>query len=267
VVQDIFLTETAWHADVVLPASAHAEKLGTYTNTNRQVQIGRPALDMPGEARQDWELIVELARRLGLAWNYGHVSEVYTEMASVMPSLKHISWERIEREESVIYPADGPDTPGNEIIFSSGFPTADGRGRIVPADLVPPDEVPDAEFPLVLTTGRLLEHWHTGAMTRRAGVLDAIEPHGIAAMNPYEIKRRGLRQGDMIAVETRRGTVEAILRADREVADGTVFMPFCFNESPANKLTNPMLDPYGKIPEFKYCAARIAPAARQEAAE
>ena len=267
VVQDIFLTETAWHADVVLPASAHAEKTGSYTNTNRQVQIGRPALDLPGEARQDWALIVELANRLGLGWNYSHVSDVYSEMASVMPSLKHISWERIEREGSVIYPADGPDTPGNEIVFSSGFPTSDGRGRIVAADLLPPDEVPDAEYPLVLTTGRLLEHWHTGAMTRRAGVLDAIEPHGIAAMNPYEIRRRGLRQGDMIAVETRRGTVEAILRADREVAEGMVFMPFCFNESPANKLTNPMLDPYGKIPEFKYCAARVEPVARQEAAE
>ena len=259
VVQDIFLTETAWHADVVLPASAHAEKLGTYTNTNRQVQIGRPALDLPGDARQDWELIVDLARRLGLDWNYGHISEVYGEMAQVMPSLQHISWDRIAREDSVIYPADGPDVPGNEIVFTSGFPTTDGRGRIVPADLLPPDEVPDEEYPLVLTTGRMLEHWHTGAMTRRAGVLDAIEPQGIAAMNPYEIERRGLSIGDMITVETRRGTVEAILRADREVADGMVFMPFCFNESPANALTNPMLDPFGKIPEFKYCAARVAP--------
>ena len=268
VVQDIFLTETAWHADVVLPASVHAEKLGTFTNTNRQVQIGRPALDLPGEARQDLDIIIDLARRIGLDWNYGHVSEVYTEMAAVMPSLKHISWERVEREESVIYPADGPDQPGNEIIFSTSFPTADGRGRIVPADLLPPDEVPDADYPLVLTTGRLLEHWHTGAMTRRAGVLDAIEPQGIASMNPREIGKRGLHQGEMIAIETRRGTVEAILRADREVADGMVFMPFCFNESPANMLTNPMLDPFGKIPEFKYCAARIvAPATTREAAE
>ena len=259
VVQDIFLTETAWHADVVLPASAHAEKLGTYTNTNRQVQIGRPALDLPGEARQDWELIVELAQRLGLDWKYSHVSDVYAEMAKAMPSLANISWERVEREDSVIYPARGPDVPGDEVIFSSGFPTSDGRGRIVPADLLPPDEVPDEAFPLVLTTGRLLEHWHTGAMTRRAGVLDAIEPQGIAAMNPREIARRELVPGDMIAVETRRGRVEAILRADREVADGMVFMPFCFNESPANKLTNPMLDPFGKIPEFKYCAARVEP--------
>jgi formate dehydrogenase major subunit len=257
VVQDIFLTETAWYADVVLPASAHAEKLGTFTNTNRQVQMGRPALAPPGEARQDWELIVELARRIGLDWQYRHVSEVYTEMATTMPSLKNISWERVDREDSVIYPAKAPDLPGEKIAFTEGFPTADGRGRIVPADLLPPDEVPDAEYPLVLTTGRLLEHWHTGSMTRRAGVLDAIEPVGIAAMNPRDMQKRGLQQGDRINVETRRGTLDAILRADREVAEGMVFMPFCFAESPANRLTNPKLDPFGKIPEFKYCAARV----------
>jgi len=256
-VQDIFLTETAWYADVVLPASAHAEKLGTFTNTNRQVQMGRPALDLPGKARQDWELIVELARRIGLDWKYKHVSDVYAEMAATMPSLKNISWERIDREDSVIYPSKGPDVPGDKIAFTDGFPTADGRGKIVPADLLPPDELPDEEFPLVLTTGRLLEHWHTGAMTRRAGVLDAIEPVGIAAMNPRDMQKRKLQQGDKISVETRRGVLEAILRADREVAEGMIFMPFCFAESPANRLTNPKLDPVGKIPEFKYCAARV----------
>ena len=261
VVQDIFLTETAWYADVVLPASAHAEKLGTYTNTNRQVQMGRPALALPGEARQDWELIVDLAQRIGLDWKYKHVSDVYTEMAETMPSLRNISWERVDREDSVIYPAKAPDVPGDQIAFTEGFPTADGRAKIVPADLLPPDEVPDAEFPLVLTTGRLLEHWHTGSMTRRAGVLDAIEPVGIAAMNPRDMQQRGLHQGDRITVETRRGVLEAILRADREVAEGSVFMPFCFAESPANRLTNPKLDPFGKIPEFKYCAARVEPAA------
>jgi len=264
------LTETAWFADVVLPASAHAEKRGTYTNTNRQIQMGRPALELPGEARQDWELIVELAQRIGLDWKYDDVSDVYAEMASAMPSLRNISWDRIEREESVIYPAKAPDVPGDEIVFTSGFPTADGRGRIVPADLLPPDELPDDEFPMVLTTGRLLEHWHTGAMTRRAGVLDAIEPQGIAAMNPREIEKQGLRHGDKIAVETRRGRIEAVLRADWEVADGMIFMPFCFAESPANKLTNPKLDPFGKIPEFKYCAARVegvAPGASSETRE
>jgi formate dehydrogenase major subunit len=267
VVQDIFLTETAWYADVVLPASAHAEKLGTYTNTNRQIQMGRPALGLPGEARQDWELIVELARRIGLGWKYEHVSDVYTEMASTMPSLSNISWERIDREDSVIYPSKAPDLPGEQIAFVEGFPTADGRAKIVPADLLPPDELPDAEYPLVLTTGRLLEHWHTGAMTRRAGVLDAIEPVGIAAMNPRDMQKRGLHQGDRITVGTRRGELEAILRADREVAEGSVFMPFCFAESPANRLTNPKLDPFGKIPEFKYCAARVERAQQTSARE
>ncbi|HSM41112.1 MAG TPA: formate dehydrogenase subunit alpha [Afifellaceae bacterium] len=267
VVQDIFLTETAWHADVVLPASAHAEKTGTYTNTNRQVQVGRPVLDMPGEARQDWELIADLAGRIGLDWNYSDISDVYTEMASTMPSLNNISWERLVGEDAVTYPADAPDKPGNEILFARGFPTPDGRGKIVPADLLPPDELPDEEYPMILTTGRLLEHWHTGAMTRRADVLDAIEPEGIAAMNPREIERMGLTAGQMIEVETRRGTVQAVLRADREVADGMVFMPFCFAESPANRLTNPQLDPFGKIPEFKFCAASVRPLPMADAAE
>ncbi|MEO1748587.1 MAG: molybdopterin-dependent oxidoreductase, partial [Pseudomonadota bacterium] len=258
VVQDIFLTETAWHADVILPASAHAEKLGTFTNTNRQVQIGRPAVPLPGEARQDWELIVELANRLGLSWNYtGGVPDVYTEMSSHMPSLKGISWAMLEAQDAVTYPLDGETGVGRDVIFDEGFPTKDGRGKITPADLRAPDEVPDADFPLVLTTGRLLEHWHTGAMTRRAAVLDDIEPQGLAAMNPREIERHGFVAGQMVEVSTRRGRVSALLRADREVADGMIFMPFAFNESPANVLTNPQLDPFGKIPEFKYCAARV----------
>ncbi len=169
VVQDIFLTETAWHADVILPASAHAEKWGTFTNTNRQVQIARPVLDPPGEARQDWALIQEIAQRIGLKWAYKDVSEVFGEMAQVMPSLDNITWERLLREDAVTYPCDAPDKPGNEIIFANSFPTKSGRAKIVPADLVPPDELPDEAYPMVLTTGRLLEHWHTGSMTQ-AGV-------------------------------------------------------------------------------------------------
>ncbi|MBZ8133939.1 formate dehydrogenase subunit alpha [Afifella sp. IM 167] len=267
VVQDIFLTETAFHADVVLPASAHAEKLGTYTNTNRQVQIGRPVLKLPGEARQDIDLIVELARRVGLDWNYAGVKEVYEEMRSHMRSLDHISWERLEREGSVTYPADGDDTPGNEIVFTSGFPTPDGRARLVPADLTPPDEVPDEAYPMVLTTGRMLEHWHTGAMTRRAGALDALEPVAVASLNPREAERMGLAPGDAIVVETRRGDIALKLRADRDVPPGMVFIPFCFYEAPANVLTNPQLDPFGKIPEFKFCAARVRAAVPAEAAE
>ncbi|MDD9911352.1 MAG: formate dehydrogenase subunit alpha [Ahrensia sp.] len=266
VVQDIFLTETCWHADVVLPASAHAEKLGTYSNTNRQVQIGRPALPLPGDARQDLDLIIELANRCGLDWTYDGAPAVYEEMRQVMKSLDYISWDRLEEQESVTYPSK-PDGTEQWVVFDERFPTEDGRGRIVPADLRPPDETPDEDYPMVLTTGRVLEHWHTGAMTRRADVLDDIEPEGFAAMNPREIARQGLEAGEMIAVETRRGTIEALLRADREVAEGMVFMPFCFNESPANALTNPMLDPYGKIPEFKFCAAKVSRAAVSEAAE
>ncbi len=260
VVQDIFLTETAWHADVILPASSHAEKLGTYTNTNRQVQIGRPVRDLPGEARQDWELVVELAKRIGLDWTYRGVPDVYAEMASVMPSLANISWERLEREHSVTYPAEAEDKPGSEILFAEGFPTGDGRGRIVPADLLPPDELPDEDFPLVLTTGRLLEHWHTGAMTRRATALEAQEPEAVVSMHPRDIGRMGFQRGEKVTVETRRGAITLTLRADRDVSQGMLFIPFCFGEAPANVLTNPQLDPYGKIPEFKYCAARIRPA-------
>ena len=259
VVQDIFLTETAWHADVVLPASAHAEKWGTFTNTNRQVQIGRPVIDPPGEARQDWTLIQEIAQRIGLNWNYRDVSEVFTEMAYVMPSLDNITWERLLREDAVTYPCDAPDKPGNEIIFVNSFPTASGRAKIVPADLLPPDELPDAEYPMVLTTGRLLEHWHTGSMTRRASNLDSLEPEAIAGLHPRELERMGVEPGGFIKVSTRRGQVTIKARADRDVAEGMVFIPFCFAEAAANLLTNPQLDPMGKIPEFKFCAAKVEP--------
>ena len=257
VVQDIFLTETAWHADVVLPASALAEKWGTFTNTNRQVQIARPVLPPPGAARQDWELIQQIARGIGLPWNYTDLSQVFAEMAAVMPSLKNITWERLLREDAVTYPCDAPDRPGNEIIFSAAFPTRSGRAKIVPADLRAPDELPDDEYPLVLTTGRLLEHWHTGSMTRRASQLDALEPEAIAHLNPRELNRLAIRPGDVIRVATRRGSVVLKARADRDVAEGMVFIAFCFAEAAANLLTNPQLDPIGKIPEFKYCACKV----------
>ncbi len=267
VVQDIFLTETAWHADVVLPSSAHAEKLGSFTNTNRQVQIGRPAVAPPGEARQDWELIQELAQRLDLDWNYATVADVFREMAQTMPSLNNITWERLEAEDSVTYPVDGPDVPGNEIMFANSFPTESGRIKVVPTDIVPPDELPDENYPMVLTTGRMLEHWHTGAMTRRATVLDALEPEAIAGLNPRDMTMMGLKPGDFIKVSTRRGEIALKARKDRDVPEGMVFIPFCFNEAAANVLTNPQLDPFGKIPEFKFCAAKVEPLQEFAAAE
>jgi formate dehydrogenase major subunit len=260
VVQDLFLTETAWHADVVLPASAWPEKDGTVTNTNRQVQMGRTALPLPGEARLDWQITQDIAQRLGLDWNYTHPSEIYTEMAALMPSLANISWERLAREDAVTYPSDAPDKPGRDVVFSEGFPREGGRGKLSPAQYTPPDEQPDGEYPMVLTTGRQLEHWHTGAMTRRSATLDALEPSAVASLSRGEIARLGIAPGDMVRVTTRRGSVELMARQDDAVPDGVVFIPFAFVEAAANLLTNPALDPFGKIPEFKYCAARVEPA-------
>jgi formate dehydrogenase major subunit len=257
VVQDIFLTETAWHADVVLPASAFPEKTGTFTNTDRRVQLGRAALPLPGEARPDIEIIQDLANRLGCNWDYPDVGAVYTEMASTMPSLKGISWERLQREGAVTYPTDGEDKPGNEIIFSAGYPTKSGRGKIVPANVRPPDEVPDEQYPFVLSTGRVLEHWHTGAMTRRSSVLDDLEPEAVAFMAPRELKKLGVQPGDMLRVTTRRGSIQIKARADSDVPANMIFIPFCYAEAAANLLTNPALDPFGKIPEFKFCAALV----------
>ncbi len=267
VVQDLFLTETAFHADVVLPASAFAEKAGTFTNTDRRVQMAQPVLAPPGDARQDLWIIQEIARRLGLSWNYPGPAEVFTEMAHTMPSFNNITWERVAREGSVTYPVDAPDVPGNDVIFTDGYPTENGRARIVPAHIRPPDEVPDMDYPMVLSTGRVLEHWHTGAMTRRAGVLDALEPEAVVFLAPRELKRLDLQPGDKLRLETRRGAIELRCRADSDVPIGMIFMPFCYAEAAANLLTNPALDPAGKIPEFKFCAARVSPLLEAETIE
>ena len=257
VVQDIFLTETAWHADVVLPACAWPEKNGTVTNTNRQVQMGRKALAAPGEAREDWWITCQIAQRLGLAWDYAGPADVFAEMARVMPSLHNITWQRLLAQSAVTYPCDAPDRPGNAIVFANGFPTADGRARLVPASILPPDEQPDEAYPMVLTTGRQLEHWHTGAMTRRASVLDALEPEAVASLSSRDLRRLGVQPGEQVRVVTRRGAIELTARVDGAIPEGVVFVPFCYAEAAANTLTNPALDPFGKIPEFKFCAAKV----------
>ena len=257
VVQDIFMTETAWYADIILPASAHAEKNGTFTNTNRQVQMGRKVVDAPGDAREDLQIIIDLANALGLNWNYSHASDVFKEMSEIMPSLNNITWDRVDREDSVTYPCENKDMPGTEIVFAQKFPTISGLGKIVPTNIISPDELPDQEFPFVLTTGRLLEHWHTGAMTRRSVALDKIEPEAVVSMNSSDMDSLKLQPGNKVKVETRRGSINLSVRKDRELPKGMIFIPFCFSEAAANKLTNPQLDPYGKIPEFKYCAARV----------
>jgi formate dehydrogenase major subunit len=262
VVQDIFLTETAYLADVVLPASAFPEKTGTVTNTDRMVQLGRQALAPPGEARQDLAIIVAMARGLGLDWSYTHPRQVFDEMRRAMPSIAGITWERLEREHSVTYPCEQEGDPGERVVFTTDFPTVSGRALLVPADLIPAAERPDTEYPMVLITGRQLEHWHTGSMTRRAAVLDAIEPEPVASLNPRDLSARGLAAGDVITVSSRRGSISLYARADEGTPRGAVFIPFCYYEAAANVLTNPALDPFGKIPEFKYCAVRIVPGGR-----
>jgi formate dehydrogenase major subunit len=258
VVQDIFLTETAYLADVILPATAWPEKSGTVTNTDRMVQLGRKALDSPGDARPDLWIINEIGRGLGLDWNYSHPREVFNEMRQCMDSIAGITWDRLERESSVTYPCEKEGDPGQPVVFITKFPTPTGRGKFVPADLISAAERPDAEYPMVLITGRQLEHWHTGSMTRRASVLDYIEPEPVASVHPLELERLGVEPGAIVTIESRRGKISLYARADEGTPLGAVFVPFCYYEAAANMLTNPVLDPFGKIPEFKYCAVRAS---------
>ena len=257
VVQEIFLTETCYYADVILPATAWPEKDGTVTNTDRMVQLGRRALNAPGEAKPDLWIIQELARRLGCDWNYRGPADVFNEMRKGMNSIAGITWDRLERDSCVTYPCENEGDPGQPIVFIDKFPTPSGRAQFVPADIIPANERPDKEFPFVLITGRQLEHWHTGAMTRRASVLDAIEPEATALIHPLDLDALGAKPGDVISVASRRGIVSLYARADDGTPRGAVFIPFCFYEAAANLLTNPALDPVGKIPEFKYCAVKV----------
>ncbi len=257
VVQEIFLTETCYHADVILPATAWPEKIGTVTNTDRMVQLGRQALDAPGEARPDLWIIQEIGRRIGLDWNYDGPREVFNEMRKAMPSIAGITWERLEQESCVTYPCEQEGDPGQPVVFIDKFPTPTGRAKFVPADIIPAAERPDGEFPFVLITGRQLEHWHTGAITRRASVLDAIEPDPVASVHPLDLDAIGAKPGDVITIESRRGIISLYARADDGTPRGAVFVPFCYYEAAANLLTNPALDPVGKIPEFKYCAVKM----------
>ncbi len=257
VVQDIFLTETANFADVILPASAFAEKTGTVTNTNRQVQMGRPAVSPPGDAKEDWWIEVELAKRIGLNWSYSHPSDVFAEMTALMKSLNNITWDRLEAQNVVTYPSLSADDPGQPIVFGDGFPRENGRAKFTPASVIAPDETPDAEYPMILTTGRQLEHWHTGSMTRRSKVLDGLEPEANCSLHPSTLRKLGVEPGGMLRLTTRRGSVTVMARSDRAVAPDMVFLPFAYVEAAANILTNSAIDPYGKIPEFKFSAVRV----------
>ena len=262
VVQDIFMTETAWLADVVLPATAWPEKDGTVSNTDRMVQLGKQAIDPPGQAKPDLWIIQQIAKRMGLSWNYqgesDGVAEVYEEMRQAMhTAIAGITWERLQRESSVTYPCLSADDPGSPTVFIDSFATDDGRVHLVPADIIPANERPDAEFPFVLITGRQLEHWHTGSMTRRATVLDALEPMATASLCGADMQALRLQAGDVITVQSRRGRVSIRVRCDDGTPQGAVFIPFAYYEAAANLMTNAALDPFGKIPEFNYCAVSI----------
>lgn len=265
VVQDIFFTETCSYADVILPASAFPEKNGTFTNTDRRVQLGRQAIDPPGDARQDLWIIQELANRLGLGWKYGHPKEVFDEIRLAAPSMSGMTWDRLEAENSLTYPLLNVGDPGEPVIFKDGiFPTDDGRGRFVPADHVEPSELPDGHYPVIFVTGRQLEHWHTGTMTRHSRVLDAIEPGPCIMINPVTLQQMGLSTGDIVVIESRRGRIAATSRADEHMQEGVVMMTFSYNEAAANLITNDALDPHGKIPEFKFCAVKLSPGKRAD---
>ena len=227
--------------------------------------MGRQAITAPGDARQDLWIIQEIARRLGLSWDYQGPEDVFEEIRSAVPSMGGMTWARLEQEDSLTYPLLQEGDPGSPVIFNNGiFPTEDGKGRFVAADYLSAAEIPDKNYPFVFITGRQLEHWHTGSMTRHSRVLDALEPGPCIMINPVDLKKFGLKSGDRLVVESRRGTIAATSRADLYMQEGVVMMPFSFNEAAANLLTNDALDPFGKIPEFKYCAVRLRPGTRKK---
>ncbi|MFG0333476.1 MAG: formate dehydrogenase subunit alpha, partial [Maioricimonas sp. JB049] len=267
VVQDIFLTETAEFADVILPASSYFEKDGTFTNTDRRVQVGRKMLASPGQARQDWQVICDIARRIGLPMEYASSADVFDEFAALTINYRGLSHENLGTTGK-LWPCPDPEhEDGVQILFGDRFPTASGRGKLVPCPYLPANELPDAEYPLILNTGRVLEHWHTGSMTRRSRALDAIQPNAFVAIHPLELQQLGIPDGARVQVSSRRGTIELETRADRSVQVGTVFIPFHFREAAANVLTTDALDPFGKIPGFKFCAVRVERAPVERASE
>ena len=258
VVQDIFLTETAFYADVILPASAFPEKTGTFTNTDRRVQLGRQAVDPPGDAKQDLWIIQQIANGIGLTWNYSNPKDVFEEMTKCMPSIAGITWDRLETDQSITYPCTSKTDPGQPVIFTESFPTENGLARFVPSTFSNANELPDNEFNFILITGRQLEHWHTGAMTRRASMLDEIEPNPTASLCSKDMKKLGITEGDLITVESRRGKIDVYSRKDDNLQTNQIFIAFCYVESAANLLTNAALDPDAKIPEFKFCAVKVS---------
>ncbi len=253
-VQDIFLNETAHMADVVLPAVSFAEKDGTFTNTERRVQLIRPALPIPGSARADWQIITDLANRLGENWAYASAAEIFAEMATVTPQYAGMSHGRLEAG-GLQWPCPTPEHPGTPVLHTSAFTR--GKGLFHAIEYIPPAEETDAEYPYILSTGRILFHWHGGTMSRRSPGLEAIAPEAEVEIHPVDGEQLGVNSGDLVRVSSRRGQVVAAARLTRRSPVGTVFMTFHFAEAAANLLTIDAVDPVAKIPEYKVCAVRV----------
>jgi formate dehydrogenase major subunit len=259
VVQDIFLTETAEFADVVLPATSYLEKDGTYTNTDRRVQLGRKVMEPPGQARVDWQITQDIANRMGLGWSYESPREVFDEMVELMPAYTNLSYDNLGSTGKLYPNADPEHSDGTVVMFDERFNTADGLAHLVPAEWLPAKELPNEEFPVVLNTGRLLEHWHTGSMTRRSYALDTIAPRAEVYLHADDAARFGVREGELARVRSRRGSITLHVRVSDREAPGNCFIPFHFREAAANLLTIDEIDPVGKIPEYKFCAVSIEP--------
>jgi formate dehydrogenase major subunit len=260
VVQDIFLTETAEFADVILPATSALEKTGTFTNTDRRVQLGHKALEPPGQARLDWEIICEISGRMGYPMAYASASEIFDEFTSLTKAYRGLKHSNLG-PTGKLYPCPDPDTSdGTVVMFGEAFPTPDGKARLRAAEHSGADELPDNTYPFILVTGRILEHWHTGVMKRRSRALDAIEPQAFVEIHPQDCAALGLAEGEFATVTSRRGSITLKVRVSVGCQSGSVFIPFHFREAAANVLTTDKLDPYGKIPEFKFCAVKVEPA-------
>jgi len=255
VVQDLFLTETARLADVVLPASSFVERDGTVTNTERRIQKMNKVIEPLEGTRPDWQIICDLATRMGYPMNYGSASEIMEEVAEVTPQYGGISYERLDAGEQLCWPCPAPDHPGTPILHVDKF--SRGRGKFFAIEFLPADELPDKKYPMLLTTGRLLPQFHTGTMTRKSFGLNALAPGPFVQVNPDDARKMKIKHGETVEVSSRRGKIEVPVKVDEAIDRGVIFIPFHFAEAAANMLTNPAHDPIAKIPEFKVCAARI----------
>jgi formate dehydrogenase major subunit len=255
VVQDIFLTETAKVADVVLPSACYAEKEGTFTNTERRVQRVRKAVEPPGDARSDWEIICELSSRMGYSMKYESSQHIAEEISKVTPSYGGISYERIEHE-GIHWPCPTAEHPGTPILHREQFTS--GKGHFHAIDYIPPAEIIDDEYPLFLTTGRLLYQYHTGTMSMKTDGLNEIAPECFVEISPQDARKYKVEDGSRVTIASRRGDIQARLKISGKAVAGTVFIPFHYAIAAANRLTNAALDPISGIPEYKVCAVKLS---------